>query len=1748
MNSRPLIIKTACKSVVVGLVVCLATSLLSLKFAEQGVRAQGGETPVALSQSKLIAGVHWYNGEFGGDTKLVNTSFPVGERGWNIEYNPSASGLRGDYLERAKKAQRDGLVNIIRLDFKEESVCVKDKEGKETCKNEGWAVPKFTEPFTIANPPKKDDELKGLYEAWKNDIIKRIEDYSGVATVFIVGNEPTIEPASHGGTMAVEYSTAFNYLYKHKSSMPSGTILLAAGPAHNNNNPGRECQTGYDWLQEMSGGLVEVDGFAIHAYGNPEHVCPADRPQCSCSQGSCDATCDDPRATCNNLELMTCGGAPAKDKGDNGFQGFREQIERIGKTWSPAGGKSPKPIYITEFNTAVGENADHSRRLPSQNYKKDWIKKAFEAVRDYNKTRNQTTQPPVLALCWFVDRADHPWEGYALSNTDEATMREARADMKSEFSNPENMLDRLIADSPFVFSEGAFEKRWEATDGAMPDDRSWTWGPGSLSPGIIEEYAHKNLTTNKRLVQYFDKARMEINNPAEIRDRVWFVHTGLLVKEMIEGKIQVSDSDTVDRASPETPIAGDPPPTNNSPAYSKLKPHLAGVERDDGKLRQVVKQQMSKEGKVSTLDTAPVNVTYAAYIGETRHYVPDIFNNYLNGPIHAMLQSLRPGHCGRSNTGEGCDINWVYLVGLPVTEPYWVRATVGGTEKDVLFQAFERRVLTYTPTNTAKYKIEMGNVGLHYYRWRYPNGPYTPLKTANLQATTLPTSTEANRQQNVSVTMRNDGTGEWTSAGGTRSLSRAPSAPIRLEAADAATRETWGVTSVSLPRSVPQGETVTFDFPISTPSRPGLYKFKMNMAQDGVAWTGNSAVDVLIRVGEPAADSSNPVNGFSSASNPSGAWSYGHANSDLSGFTKYTSNGPIDDYGNANLDAWFTTGRDFPNVTHNHTGTTQEYGGAIQPSDMLMLHPGADGKKSVLRWAAPSSGTFTIRGRFEGIEQRNRGTTSDVTVLHNTTPLFSSQINGFGERADFAFVRAVAAGDTIDFAVGYGSNREYRNDSTGLVVDIVPGGNSGVVETQWVEDAVPGGAAIVENGDSWQWISAPTHYSGSLAHASSSQPDFHQHYFHNATETLSLAAGDVLTQYVYLDPANMPGQIMLQWQDQHGSFEHRAYWGGNLINVGTDGTTSRRYMGELPAAGRWVRLEVPASVVGLAGGTAKGMAYTLHGGTAFWDLSGKASALTVLPPPRPVGTEGDTVWVGDLLPSASIPVADDEVWQWVSANTPAGPFSGTIAHRSAVRPGFHQHYFHGASEMLTVNTGDVFVQYVYLDPANMPEQIMLQWRDQQGSFEHRAYWGANLINVGTDGTPSRRYMGELPAAGQWARLEIPAKMVGLDASTVNGMAYTLHGGTAFWDHSGKATALKVPPPPPPPGTGSDTVWVGDVLPIASIPVADGEVWQWVSTNTPAGPFSGTIAHRSAINSGFHQHYFHGTSEPLTVNTGDVLVQYVYLDPANMPAQLMLQWKDQQGSFEHRAYWGASLINAGTEGTQSRRYMGALPAAGRWVRLEVPARLVGLENNVLQGMAYTLHGGTAFWDHSGKATALSAQPPPRPIGTESDTVWVGDLLPTGAVPVADGEVWHWTGTDSTPAPFSGVIAHRSATGPNQHQHYFRSASEGLTLNTGDKLVQYVYLIPGSMPEQIMLQWEDPEGSFEHRAYWGASLINAGTEGTQSRHHMGALPAAGGWVRLEVPASLVGLEGKTVKGMAYTLHGGTAFWDHSGKVNH
>lgn len=206
-------------------------------------------------------------------------------------------------------------------------------------------------------------------------------------------------------------------------------------------------------------------------------------------------------------------------------------------------------------------------------------------------------------------------------------------------------------------------------------------------------------------------------------------------------------------------------------------------------------------------------------------------------------------------------------------------------------------------------------------------------------------------------------------------------------------------------------------------------------------------------------------------------------------------------------------------------------------------------------------------------------------------------------------------------------------------------------------------------------------------------------------------------------------------------------------------------------------------------------------------------------------SEEETSWFSDSLPGGAIPSGIAEDWNWID-DEPT-PLVDSFAHQSNLVAGLHQHFFYGATETFPVQTGNVLYAYVYLDPINPPSQVMLQWND--GTWEHRAYWGANQIGWGVDGTNSRRYMGPLPATGEWVRLDVPANLVGLEGRTLNGMAFTLYGGKATWDDAGR---VGDGPPPCDPVTveqhpQDQTIVPGQSVTVSVVPGGTGPyLYQW----------------------------------------------------------------------------------------------------------------------------------------------------------------------------------------------------------------------------------------------------------------------------------------------------------------------------------
>lgn len=165
-----------------------------------------------------------------------------------------------------------------------------------------------------------------------------------------------------------------------------------------------------------------------------------------------------------------------------------------------------------------------------------------------------------------------------------------------------------------------------------------------------------------------------------------------------------------------------------------------------------------------------------------------------------------------------------------------------------------------------------------------------------------------------------------------------------------------------------------------------------------------------------------------------------------------------------------------------------------------------------------------------------------------------------------------------------------------------------------------------------------------------------------------------------------------------------------------------------------------------------------------------------------------------------------------------------------------------------------------------------------------------------------------------------------------------------------------------------------------------------------------------------------------------------------------------------------------------------------------------------------------------------------IAGGGEFVWIDDALPEGAPAFSSAnDRWNWVAAE--PSPFSGGLAHRSEIAAGLHHHFFGFSPTAMEVAAGDTLFAYVYLDPANPPRAIMLTWcaED----WEHRAYWGDNVFDEGVDGEPGRKRIGPLPQAGQWVRLEVPAAAVNMEGRTAIGMGFTLFDGRATWDLAGK---
>jgi hypothetical protein len=193
--------------------------------------------------------------------------------------------------------------------------------------------------------------------------------------------------------------------------------------------------------------------------------------------------------------------------------------------------------------------------------------------------------------------------------------------------------------------------------------------------------------------------------------------------------------------------------------------------------------------------------------------------------------------------------------------------------------------------------------------------------------------------------------------------------------------------------------------------------------------------------------------------------------------------------------------------------------------------------------------------------------------------------------------------------------------------------------------------------------------------------------------------------------------------------------------------------------------------------------------------------------------------------------------------------------------------------------------------------------------------------------------------------------------------------------------------------------------------------------------------------------------------------------------------------------------------------------------------------------YIVYDGDSNRQESSASFQVVASIPPIPPAIAVDPaewVWADDDRVAGSYTV---DYWAWQSTIKT----SGNLAlYQKTTAAQQaYQGWYGSYDIPMPLQAGDALTAYVYIVPGSSLDGIAVEIGEIIGG-GIRLYWGNDTFATNPWGATSIR-IGNLPPAGGWVKLSVPVSTLGITtSRTYVNEAVHCAGtGTVFWDRLGK---
>ncbi len=252
------------------------------------------------------------------------------------------------------------------------------------------------------------------------------------------------------------------------------------------------------------------------------------------------------------------------------------------------------------------------------------------------------------------------------------------------------MIAPLTTQGATRFANAAFETQWQSLERTIPNfygPLSTAFDPSS-EPYVEGIY---NGQSGVRVVQYFDKARLEQITP-ERR-----ITSGLLTVELKSGNLQLGNNTFAQYAPAYIGVAGDP--GGGGPTYADLQ--------------QLPERVMQASGSVN-LRFEPTSNTFAANTALSDPQAA--FAEYISDPNGRFGQNIPRAFSDFLRRIPGGSLT---AMGYPIGPAFTANVRLKGVNNTaVIVQPFQRRVLTYTPSNREATRVEFGNIGRHYLQWR----------------------------------------------------------------------------------------------------------------------------------------------------------------------------------------------------------------------------------------------------------------------------------------------------------------------------------------------------------------------------------------------------------------------------------------------------------------------------------------------------------------------------------------------------------------------------------------------------------------------------------------------------------------------------------------------------------------------------------------------------------------------------------------------------------------------------------------------------------------------------------------------------------------------------------------------------------------------------------------------------------------------------------------------------------------------